>query len=65
MSIEVWSYYIPIKDLDSLRREYSSPYLDLVPDYKESIKKQVIELLLSEEEILDLETKLEILHLDN
>ena len=63
MSIEVHSYYLPIKDLEDLQREYSSPYLDLTPDYKESIREQTIELLLSEDEILDVEAKLDLLHI--
>ena len=63
MSIEVKSYFINMSDFESLQKEFTSSYLSLTPDYREAIQNNQIELLLSDDEIFDLEAKLDLLHI--
>ena len=55
-------YTVTKQDFDELQNDYSCPYLQLRPDYAMVIH-ETVELLLSEEEVQDIENKLSILNI--
>ena len=65
MAVEdVQSYTITKKDYNSLSSLFTSEYLTIQPDYKLILAQlDEVELFLTEEEIKDLEEKLDILSL--
>jgi len=57
MSVDVQTYTLSSKDYKILKNKYSSPYLDLLPDYQ-SIAGGQIELFLTDAEKNELEDRL-------
>ena len=62
LSVEVMIYTVTRHDFDELQSDFTCPYIQLRPDYA-MIMRETVELLLSEEEVQDIENKLSILHL--
>ena len=61
MSVDVQIYSLTKEDYSTLQKEFHSPYLQLQPDYNLVMQEQV-ELFLTEDEILDVLVKIELLH---
>ena len=57
-------YTVTKQDFDELQNDFSCPYLRLQPDYV-MVMHETVELLLSEDEVQDIENKLSILHLSS
>ena len=60
MSVDVQVFSITKRDYNELQRYFTSPYLQLLPDYKEQLDEK-IELFLTDQEVDDLQEKLSVL----
>ena len=60
MSVDVQVFSITKRDYNELQRNFTSPYLQLLPDYKEQLDEK-IELFLTDQEVDDLQEKLSVL----
>lgn len=60
MTVEVQVFSITKRDYNELQKNFTSPHLQLFPEYKERLDEE-IELFLTDQEVNDLQEKLSVL----